>query len=181
MQSLPLLSNQRPSELLDKMLILLPEDEKHGLFFRELFMDQLPTDIRAHLLSEFISDPRRMALRADELWTIPGRSIPVLSDQCKDVYALPCRNSSTRSGACGSVPRSDSLSSVPEDDRRFSFSGVCCYHRPVREMQLANAELPVPIWETSWRQEFHKLDSCRFFYLKLHILAEFFILSQVSG
>ena len=71
LQSLPLLSDQgpSPSELMDKILVLLPEDEKPGFFFRGLFMDRLPADIRAHLLSESISVPRRMALRTDELWT----------------------------------------------------------------------------------------------------------------
>ena len=130
LQSLPLLSDQRPSELMDKKLVLLPEDEKPGFFFRGLFMDPLPADIRAHLLSESISDPQRMALLADELWTIRGRSIPVqvLSEQFEDVYALPRRNSSTRSGTCRSVPRSPSRSSVPEEDWRTSSSGVCWYH-----------------------------------------------------
>ena len=45
LQSLPLLSDQRPSELMDKMLVLLPEDEKPGFFFRGLFMDRLLADI----------------------------------------------------------------------------------------------------------------------------------------
>ena len=30
---------------MDKMLVLLPEDEKPGFFFRGLFMDRLPNDI----------------------------------------------------------------------------------------------------------------------------------------
>ena len=51
LQSLPLLSDQRHSELLDKMLVLLPEDERPGFFFWGLFMDRLPADIQAHLLS----------------------------------------------------------------------------------------------------------------------------------
>ena len=50
LQSLPLLSDQRPSELVDKMLVLLREDKKPGFFFRGLFMDRLPADIRAHFL-----------------------------------------------------------------------------------------------------------------------------------
>ena len=40
-------------------------------------MDRLPADIRSHLLTESISDPQRMALRADELWTIRGKSSSV--------------------------------------------------------------------------------------------------------
>ena len=54
LQILPLLSDQHPSELMDKILILLPEDEKPNF---------TSADIRAHLLSESISDPRGMALR----------------------------------------------------------------------------------------------------------------------
>ena len=97
LQSLPLLSDQRPSELMDKMLMLLPEDEKPGFFFRGLFMDRLPTDIRSHLLTESINDPRRMALRADELWTIRGKSgtVHAISDEClQEVNALQCKASS---------------------------------------------------------------------------------------
>ena len=78
LQSLPLLSDQRPSELMDKMLILLPKDDTPGFFFRGLFMDRLPGDIHAHLLSESISNPRRMVLRADKLWTIYGLSVSVM-------------------------------------------------------------------------------------------------------
>jgi len=36
LQSLPLLSEQRPSELMDKMLILLPEDEQQGFFLQRI-------------------------------------------------------------------------------------------------------------------------------------------------
>ena len=74
--------------------MLLPEDEKPGFFFRSLFMDRLPADIQAHLLSESINDPRRMALYADKLWMIRGRSVPVqaFSEQFEDMYALPRRN-----------------------------------------------------------------------------------------
>ena len=131
LQSLPLLSDQRPSELMDKMLVLLPEDEKPGFFFRGLFLDRLPADIRAHLLSESIKDPRGMALRADELWSVRGRSVPVqvLSDhQVEDVYALP-RDSSSRTGARGSRTRSTSRSTAPDDGRRSRAVSVCWYHR----------------------------------------------------
>ena len=58
-QSLPLLSDQCPSELMNKMFVLLPEDKKPGFFFRGLFMDPLLDNIQAHLLSESIYDPKR--------------------------------------------------------------------------------------------------------------------------
>ena len=77
--------------------MLLPEDEKPGFFFRGLFMDRLPTEIRSHLLTESINDPRRMALRADELWTIRGKSgtVHAISDEClQEVNALQRKASS---------------------------------------------------------------------------------------
>ena len=92
-------------------------------------MDRLPADIRAHLLSESISDPRGMAQQADELWTIRGHSVSVqaLSDhQVEDVYALPRRDSSR--SVCASRLRSASRSAVNEDGSSGS-SSVCWYHR----------------------------------------------------
>ena len=125
------MSDQHPSELMDKMLILLPEDEKPGFFFRGLFLDRLPADIRAHLLSEAISDPRWKALCANELWSVHGRSVPVqvLSDQqVEDVYALS-RDSSSRTGARGSRTRSMSRSTAVDYSRRSRAASVCWYHR----------------------------------------------------
>ena len=52
------------------MLVLLPEDEKPGFFLFGLFMNRIPADICSHLLTESIADPRCMASRADELWTV---------------------------------------------------------------------------------------------------------------
>ena len=48
--------DQRPSELMDKMLVHLPEDEKPGFFFLGLFMDRLPADVCSYLLIELILD-----------------------------------------------------------------------------------------------------------------------------
>ena len=76
LQSLPLLSDQRPSELMDKMLVLLRENMKPRFFFRGLFMDGLPADFQAHLLSESINH-RECLFCPDKLWTICGRSVPV--------------------------------------------------------------------------------------------------------
>ena len=52
---------------MDNIFVLLSEDNKLGFYFRGLFMNRLPTDIQAHLLSESIIDPHGMALPADKL------------------------------------------------------------------------------------------------------------------
>ena len=57
-QSIPVLADQRPSELMDKMLVLLLEDEKPDFFFKVLLMDHLSADICSHLMTKLISNPR---------------------------------------------------------------------------------------------------------------------------
>mgnify|MGYP000876348990 CR=1 FL=1 len=126
LQSLPVLTDQKPSELMDKMLVLLPEDEKPGFFFMGLFMDRLPADIRSHLLTESIADPRRMATRADELWTVRGRvnvvnSIP--SQGFKEV-SLVSRNRRAPSSSGRSRTSSPGRSTTSS-----SSSSECWYHR----------------------------------------------------
>ena len=148
LQSLPLLSDQRPSELMDKMLMLLPEEEKPGFFFRGLFMDRLPADIRSHLLTESISDPRRMALRADELWTIRGKSstVHMVSDEdFQEVNALQCKVSS---GGRKTKPVPS-----PNPSHGTTVAG---------ELMQLSVVLPVLIWETSKQRGLSEHDSRRF-------------------
>ena len=116
LQSIPVLTDQRPSELMDKMLVLLPEDVKPGFFFLGLFMDCLPADICSHLLTELIADPRLMATRADKLWTVQDlRQVENIS--------LVSRSSRTRSSS------SRTRSSSPGRSTSLSPSSECWYHR----------------------------------------------------
>ena len=116
LQSIPVLTDQRPSELMDKMLVLLPKDVKPGFFFLGLFMDCLPADICSHLLTELIADPRLMATRADKLWTVQDLR------QVEDI-SLVSRSSRTRSSSSGT------RSSSPGRSTSLSPSSECWYHR----------------------------------------------------
>ena len=66
--SLPLSGDQKPSHLMNRMLALLPNDYKPDFILRGLFLRRLPIDVRYHLLREKVSDPRALALKADELY-----------------------------------------------------------------------------------------------------------------
>ena len=44
-------------ELMNKMLVLLPKDEKPGFIFLGLLMDSVPADILSHLLMESMANP----------------------------------------------------------------------------------------------------------------------------
>ena len=60
------LGDRKPSQLMDSMLALLGEHEPCFLF-KELFLRQLPDDIRMHLTHSKITDFTELALAADEL------------------------------------------------------------------------------------------------------------------
>lgn len=65
--ALPGIGDNTPSQLMDSMLALLGE-HKPCFLFKELFMQQLPDDIQAHLVRSEITDYRELALAADQLW-----------------------------------------------------------------------------------------------------------------
>ena len=68
------LGNSKPSQLMDKMLALLG-DHPPCFLFHEIFLQQLPAHICAHLIQAKLTDCRVMALAADALWTASGSSI----------------------------------------------------------------------------------------------------------
>ena len=79
--SLPLSGDQKPSHLMNRMLALLPDDYKPDFILRGLFLRCLPIDVRSHLLREKVSDPRALALKADELYQsrVSSSSVNLLS------------------------------------------------------------------------------------------------------
>ena len=63
------LGDRKPSELMDEMLSLsLLAD--HGFCFlaEQLFLEQLPADIRLQLSNDDFTNPRALATKADVLW-----------------------------------------------------------------------------------------------------------------
>ena len=74
---LPGLGDQRPSQLLTRMLALLPADEqaKPSIVIKELFLRQLPAEVRQHLLDKYDLDLRALALEADMFFSTAGARI----------------------------------------------------------------------------------------------------------
>lgn len=64
---LPDLGDEKPSELMDKMLGLLGE-HKPEFLFTGLFLRRMPEDIRGTLVHSGVSDHRQLAVDADKLW-----------------------------------------------------------------------------------------------------------------
>ena len=67
------LGDQKPSELMDYMLSLL-DGHKPCLLAEQIFLEQLPEDLRVLLAVDDFTDPRALALRADTLWLAKQQS-----------------------------------------------------------------------------------------------------------
>ena len=80
--SLPLSLDQKPSHLMNRMLALLLDDYKPDFILRGLFLQRLHIIVRSHLLREKISNPRALALKADELYQnrVLSSSLNLLSE-----------------------------------------------------------------------------------------------------
>lgn len=65
--------DSKPSEIMDEMLSLL-DGHKPCLLAEQIFLEQLPEDIRLQIAEDDFKDPRAVALRADILWTAKHQS-----------------------------------------------------------------------------------------------------------
>jgi len=63
------LGDQKPSQLMDSLLALLPIGEEPGLLFKTVFLDRLPNDVRTHVQGAARhQDCRELAAAADVIW-----------------------------------------------------------------------------------------------------------------
>ena len=75
---LPGIGDMKPSQLLSKMNDLIPPGEEatsSTFLFRELFLRQLPVDVRAHLMDKADLSLDRLALEADKFFSSSGQRI----------------------------------------------------------------------------------------------------------
>ena len=84
------LGDQTPSQLIDRMLMLVPAGQNPGFLVRQLFMRQLPTEVRAHLAqsSKTGTTPealRELALEADRYFTSLGSKVSSVSETSQEV------------------------------------------------------------------------------------------------
>ena len=71
------LGDAKPSELMDHMLSLLGDHEPCFLF-RELFLQQLPGEVRSALAGSDITDSRKLAKEADKFFSVMQHSGPAV-------------------------------------------------------------------------------------------------------
>jgi hypothetical protein len=63
------LGDMKPSQLMDAMLALLPDDEVPGVLFKSVFLARLPSDMRDHVQAHARRlPPQELAHLADTIW-----------------------------------------------------------------------------------------------------------------
>ena len=84
--SFPLSGDGKPFHLMNRMLALLPDDYKPDFILRGLFIRRLPINVQSHLHHKKVSDPRALALKADELYQsrVFPSSVNLLSEDLRD-------------------------------------------------------------------------------------------------
>ena len=119
---LPGLGDAKPSELMDNMMALLGKHTPCFLF-RQLFVEQMPADMRSHLARIEIGDYRALAREADKLWNSrSSTSCDVITDrkqqrQSYKRHVNPHANTQRKHP----TPASEDISS--------SDNSECYYHR----------------------------------------------------
>ena len=117
--SLPGLGDGKPSELMDHMLALLGDHEPCFLF-KEIFLQQLPDQVRLALANSPITDFRQLAREADKFFSA-GK---------KCFAATPPATPPTSSDGNLHQPYSISATTttVPRRPKQSTSTGMCFYH-----------------------------------------------------
>lgn len=123
--NLPGLGDDKPSQLMDKMLALLGNHPPCFLF-REIYMRHMPQEIRSHLVHANIVDVRELAQAADALWISSNCcNVNAIGRPDKHSISYTARNRTANSTAArsGTLPRTRSNVETSNSDE------VCYYHR----------------------------------------------------
>ena len=114
------LGDRKPSELMDQMLSLLGGDHS-CLLFEQLYLEQLPEDIRLQVARDDFTNPRDLAAKADILWQAKNSG-------AQDIARIERREE-----------RRETIASRPREERRETIAsrprtpvqtrkGYCTYH-----------------------------------------------------
>ena len=139
--SLPLSGDQKPSHLMNRMLALLSDDFNPDFILRGLFLVHIPIDVLSHLLCKKVSDPRALALKADELYQsrVSPSSVNLLSeDFCKSlqVNLVSSLARPLKTPLSAKIPFSKRSPTPALTSRSLTPPGACCFHKKHGEKKL---------------------------------------------
>ena len=117
------LGDRKPSALMDEMLALAGE-HKSCLIFEQIFLEQMPDDIRMILCEQEFENPRQLAAQADKLW-LSGRREASIS------AAASAREDNAGAAVCAARPAKNVQSPEKLQERKTGSmgNGWCYFHR----------------------------------------------------
>jgi hypothetical protein len=124
----PGLGDQRPSQLMDKMLALLSSGTKPDEVFMGLYMDRLPVEMRAQLSLQDYESPRHLAAAADLIWDARGPMAGI--PPAVNAVSREGRNRSRSPSARGSGGKQRRRGATPGPGGERM---LCFYHRRFAE------------------------------------------------
>ena len=129
--------DQKPSHLMNRMLVLLPDDYKPDFILQGLFLGHLSTEVQSHLLQEKISDPKALALKADNLFqTMISLPVNLLGDLPEDSFQVNTVVS------CSFLPPLAKRSSTPASSARSPPSPDLCWSHTKSRDKAVNCRKP---------------------------------------
>ena len=130
----PGIGDLRPSNLMDSMLALLPDDDTPSTLFLALFLERLPVEMRDHLVAKEFDSPSDMALHADKLWDARRAqpavdSAAALASPLAAAALSPPRQDRDRGRDRARSPSRDGRARRSTPGPAAGSSGPCFYHR----------------------------------------------------
>jgi hypothetical protein len=130
--ALPPLGGQRPSSLLAQMRQLCPPGEEHTMFFRGLFLQRLPPQLRMQLAEDRHSPVQALAARADALVVHHSySSVAAASSQPEPdglVAAVPPGKSGWQKKRGKAPPTGGRGPKAAKKDKPWEELGICKFH-----------------------------------------------------
>ncbi len=123
----PPLGSDKPSALLDKMILFLPEDEPQGHLFKTHFLNRLPATIRQHLLHQKFATIRDMANFADTIFDMDKANHISAAKTFQPRSPSPHRRAN-RSPSPHRRRAQTPHKPPPVDNATIEASGLCFYH-----------------------------------------------------
>lgn len=133
----PALGDCRPSQLLDALLALLPEGHAPCFFFKHLYMEKLPRELRAQLAAAEVDDYCQLGVQADRLYNLlypdgfAAHSAAAVETETEEVQAVSNQGSNhrrPRNRQKNNRHRSNSNPHGRRAQHSYSNNDVCFYH-----------------------------------------------------
>lgn len=143
------LGDLQPSQLMDKMLALLPTGEQPGILFKSIFLARLPGDMRDHVQASAEQlDCRALASLADNIWRARNARKPNLMAALPEALAgMSLEEEEAAPVTAVNVKRGKQQYSKQGFRRKKDFVQVCWKHQKFGEKATSCVDSQLCTWK----------------------------------